>query len=160
MLTCIINSSIMKRLISSLPMFFFTFMMPVQAQDANAEVQRALLDYIEGFYEGDSSKIIRSIDPAVVKYGYWRDSTGQYTGEPMSYREMIDYANKVKARNRPQQEGRVKMAELFEVQDQTATGKVTAWWGTDYILLAKVNNKWMIRMVIWQGPLRSKPKSS
>jgi hypothetical protein len=34
-----------------------------------------------------------------------------------------------------------------------ASGKVTAWWGIDYILLEKINNKWMIRMVLWQGPI-------
>ena len=39
---------------------------------------------------------------------------------------------------------------VFEVQDQTASGKVTAWWGTDYILLGKYDGKWMIRQVMWQ----------
>jgi hypothetical protein len=142
----------MKRLIFSISICFLAASMQADAQDASADVKRALLDYIEGFYEGDSVKIIRSIDPAVVKYGYWRDSTGQYSGEPMSYQEMIDYAKRVKASNRPQPAGRVKEVQIFEVSDQTATGKVTAWWGSDYILLAKENNRWMIRMVLWQGP--------
>jgi hypothetical protein len=47
------------------------------------------------------------------------------------------------------------LASIFthKIQDQTASAKVTAWWGTDYILLENINDKWMIRMVLWQGPL-------
>ncbi|MEI9909355.1 MAG: nuclear transport factor 2 family protein [Bacteroidota bacterium] len=59
-----------------------------------------------------------------------------------------------KTNNRQQPATAVKKIEVYEVQDQTASGKVTAWWGTDYILLAKVSNQWMIRAVLWQGPLK------
>jgi hypothetical protein len=44
-----------------------------------------------------------------------------------------------------------KKIEVFDVQDQTASAKLTAWWGTDYILLARQNNKWMITHVLWQS---------
>ena len=40
---------------------------------------------------------------------------------------------------------------LLDVLDQTAAAKVTAWWGTDYVLLAKQNGKWMITHVLWQS---------
>jgi hypothetical protein len=33
---------------------------------------------------------------------------------------------------------------LFDVQDQTASAKLTAWWGTDYLLLAKDHGRWII----------------
>jgi len=41
-------------------------------------------DYVEGFYEGDSTKHLRSVRPDVFKYGFWlpRDST-RYQGEAM-----------------------------------------------------------------------------
>ena len=35
-------------------------------------VRRAVLDYVEGFYEGDTAKLVRSVRPDVVKYGYYR----------------------------------------------------------------------------------------
>lgn len=116
------------------------------------KVHRALLDYVEGFYEGDTAKIIRSVAADAVKYGYWRDpKTGKYTGEPMSYQQMIDYAADVKKRNKPASPAAAKVTDVYDVQDQTASGKVTAWWGTDYILLEKTKDKWMIRMILWQG---------
>ena len=125
------------------------------AQQDQDNVKKAMWDYIEGFYQGDSAKIIRSISPRVAKYGYWKDKkTGVYAGETMSYEEMIKYAVDVKAKNRQHKTDSITKAEIFELQDQTANGKVTAWWGTDYVLLEKTNNKWMIRMVLWQGPLK------
>jgi len=33
-----------------------------------------------------------------------------------------------------------------------AAAKVTAWWGTDYLLLGKFDGRWMIRDVLWESP--------
>jgi len=118
-----------------------------------AGVEGALTDYIEGFYEGDSIKLARSISPEVVKYGYWKDDkSGKYGGEGMSWKQIFEYASGVRTRNRQQPATAPRKVEVYEVQEQTASGKVTAWWGTDYILLEKIDGKWKIRMVLWQGP--------
>jgi hypothetical protein len=133
--------------------FLLVAAISVQAQDAKQEVANAVTDYVDAFYFGDTAKILRSISPAVVKYGYYRkrDSTN-YNGEPMSYREMLDYATSVKKRNNPNAGKLPKKIEVLDFQDQTASAKLTAWWGTDYILLAKLNGKWMITHVLWQSP--------
>ena len=64
-------------------------------------VKRAVLDYVEGFYEGDSVKLARSIRPEVYKYGFWkaRDST-RYSGEQMTWPEFFAYARRIKQNNR------------------------------------------------------------
>ena len=126
----------------------------VFAQDEKEKVSNAVLDYVDAFYYGDTSKIIRSISPDVVKYGYYRkkDATA-YSGEPMSYRQMLDYATAVKKRNNPAAADKhVKKIEVLDQQDQTAAAKLTAWWGTDYLLLSKINGNWMITQVLWQSP--------
>jgi hypothetical protein len=119
-------------------------------------VRRAVLDYVEGFYEGDTTKFIRSIRPDVYKYGFWRqrDSTS-YAGERMNWPEFFAYARGVKQNNRPAPATAPKKVEVFEVQNQTASAKVTAFWGTDYLLLGKYDGKWMISSVMWQSPPRS-----
>lgn len=128
----------------------------VKASDDSIRIQRAMMDYIEGFYEGDSSKIIRAVSPTVVKYGYWKESNASgYMGEAMSYKEMVQYAvNESKNITKAKWGSREKV-EIYDVQEQTASGKITAWWGTDFILLEKVKDRWMIRMVLWQGPLKT-----
>jgi hypothetical protein len=132
---------------------------PVTATAADRdEVRRAALDYLEGFYEGDSAKLVRSVRRDVFKYGFWlpRDST-KYAGEQMTWPEFLDYARRVKQNNRPAPATAPKRVEVFDVQNQTAAVKVTAFWGTDYLLLGKYDGKWMISSVMWQSPPRPAP---
>lgn len=116
------------------------------------QVERAALDYIEGFYEGDSTKLQRSLRPDLWKYGFFRDSTGKSPGERMTFDEALAYAGRVKARNRPVPAQWPKDVSIFEIQNLTASAKVTAWWGTDYLLLGNYEGRWMISSVLWQGP--------
>jgi hypothetical protein len=132
----------------------FTLLSPGSyAQDDKQQVADAVSDYVDGFYFGDTTRILRSISPQVVKYGYYRKKDeSKYNGEPMSFREMLDYATSVGKRKNPNADKLPKKVEVLDFQDQTASAKLTAWWGTDYILLAKLNGKWMITHVLWQSP--------
>lgn len=122
-----------------------------QAAAERAGVERAVLDYVEGFYEGDTLKLKRSVHPDVAKYGYYvpRDSS-RYVGEAMPFAEFLSYARGIRERNRQARPDAPKKVEIFDVLDQTASAKLTAWWGTDYLLLAKYDSRWMIRQVMWQ----------
>lgn len=116
-------------------------------------VRRAALDYIEGFYEGDTAKLVRSVRPEVFKYGFHKaPDAAQYRGMQMTWPEFLAFARRVKANNRPAPATAPKRVDLFEVQDQTASAKVTAYWGIDYLLLAKHEGRWMISHVLWQSP--------
>ena len=116
-------------------------------------VERAALDYIEGFYEGDSVKLARSVRPEVVKYGFFhRRGETAYTGEPMSFQEFFSYARGIRDNKRQAPATAPKKVEVLDVLDQTAAVKVTAFWGTDYMHLAKYDGRWMIVHVLWQTP--------
>jgi putative lumazine-binding protein len=121
-------------------------------------VRRAVLDYVEGFYEGDTAKLVRSVHPDVQKYGFWipRDST-RYSGEAMPWSEFLSYARGIRARGSPARADAPKEITVFDVRDQTASAMLRAWWGMDYLLLAKYDGRWMVRMVLWQSPPRPTP---
>lgn len=124
-----------------------------------AGIQRAALDYLEGFYEGDTAKLVRSVRPDVDKRGYERARNATvYTEDRMAWPAFLTYANSVKARNRPPNPSWPKDVLLLDVLDQTAAVKVTAWWGTDYLFLAKFDGKWMITQVLWQTPAPATPE--
>ncbi|MBV6440623.1 MAG: hypothetical protein DYG98_16940 [Haliscomenobacteraceae bacterium CHB4] len=120
-----------------------------------AAIEQSCLNYIEGFYEGDTVKLIRCLSPALHKYGYYKDKTGRYAGDAMSYGQALDYAKKVLVKKRFAKPDDPKTVEVLDVQEQVACAKVVAWWGLDYILLAKKDGQWMIEQVLWQGPLHS-----
>ncbi len=129
---------------------------PDLQQNDRDGVRRAALDYLEGFYEGDTAKLVRSIRPAVYKLGFGRqrNSATYGAGEEMPWSQFLSYARSVKASGRPTPATAPKEVELLDVLDQTAAVKVTAWWGIDYLLLAKFDGKWMITSVLWQSPPR------
>jgi putative lumazine-binding protein len=133
-----------------------TLVAPATAAQQNVDregVRRAALDYLEGFYEGDSAKLVRSVRPDARKIGYFTNrGAPTYESEEMSYTAMIDYANRFRKNGRTTPSSAPREVIVGEVNDQTATAKVVAWWGIDYLQLARYNGKWMIVNVMWQSP--------
>lgn len=119
----------------------------VEESDA---VRQAVLDYVEGVYEVDARKIERSVHPGLAKRGFYvkRGETAR-SEEPMTFVQLVELAKTYNAKNRIPKNA-PKDVVIFDVLDQTATAKLTAVWGVDYIHLAKYDGKWMIVNVIWQ----------
>lgn len=129
---------------------------PAHGQETGADeagVRRAALDYLEGFYEGDDAKLRRSVHPQVDKFGFARSGPeGPYRRVPMSFDEMFAFTESVRnGRNLPP-EGAPREVSVLDVQDQIAVAKVTAWWGSDYLQMARYDGRWKIVHVLWQSP--------
>lgn len=58
------------------------------------DVEAAILDYVEGIYEVDSTYIERSIHPELRKRGYWynKDKKKYYDNLDMSYKQLVHLA--------------------------------------------------------------------
>ena len=118
-----------------------------------AGVERAALDYLEGFYEGSTEKIERGVHTDVLKFGFYRESADEeYERSPMSFQEMLDFATNVKESGRHPGPDAPKKVEILDVLDQTAVAKVYAWWGSDYLTMANYEGEWKIVQVLWQSP--------
>ena len=142
----------MMRKFTLVPLLLFSICFHSYGQDTKG-IERAALDYIEGFYEGDTSKIIRSIHPKLSKYGYSIDKkTEAYKGHPMSYEKAVDFAREVLTHPEwAAPKDAVQKIEILDAQDQIANVKLTVYWGIDYLLMAKEDGKWMITKVLWQS---------
>lgn len=130
------------------------------AQETAEKVNRTCLDYIEGFYEGDTAKLVRSLNPSLYKFGYWKNkTTGEYESDgQMTYHQAIDYSKKVMEKKNFAKADAPKKVIILDIMNNIAAAKVTAWWGVDYLLLSKKNNTWIIDQVLWEGPLEKKPQ--
>ena len=126
------------------------------AQDKQ-QIEKACLNYIEGFYEGDTTKLIAALKPSLFKIGYWKNKNGVYDFDgQMTYRQAMDYAKNVMAKKDFAKADSPKKVEVLDIGNTIASAKVTAWWGIDYVLLSKQDNKWIIEQVLWEGPPASK----
>ena len=126
-----------------------------QAQTSDkAGVEKACMNYIEGFYEGDTAKLKESLQPSLNKFGFWKNKDGNYDQQDhMSFEKALAYATNVKEKKQFAKPDAPKVVEVLDLGNSIAAAKVTAWWGIDYILLSKRDEKWMIEQVIWEGPL-------
>lgn len=125
-----------------------------QLPDDREAVKQAVLDYVEALYEADSSKIERSVHKDLFKLGFERDKEGTYKPYRMTYQELYDLAGRWNKSGRIPKNS-TKEIVVYDVADQTASAKLTARWGIDYLHLAKFDGKWMITDILWQTPPRS-----
>ena len=141
----------MKKLIFLLLLFSSAKFASAQEKE---KVERACLNYIEGFYEGDTTKLIAALKPSLHKIGYWKNkNTGVYDFDgQMTYREALDYAKNIMAKKNFAKADAPKKVEVLDVGNTIASAKVWAWWGIDYFLLSKQADKWIIEQVLWEGP--------
>ena len=150
----------MKRLLL-LTLAFLVMAIPIAAQDANADkeaVRQAVLDYVEGIYNVEPARIERSVSPNLAKLGFYRPptETAYRPGRSMAFLQLVEIAKNYNKEGKLRKDAR-KQIEIYDVLDQTATVKLTAEWGIDYMHLGKFEGKWMIVNVLWQS--HAKPKS-
>ncbi len=131
-------------------------MLPLAAQTDKAGIELACMNYIEGFYEGDVSKLEACLQPSLNKFGFRKDpATGEFGDPiPLSYENALKLARNVKERGNFASPDDPKIVEVIDMMEHIAVAKVTARWGVDYLLLSKRSGKWMIEQVIWEGPLK------
>jgi hypothetical protein len=124
-----------------------------QQPDDREAVKQAVLDYVEALYEADSSRIERSVHKELFKLGFERDKEGAYKPYRMTYQELYDLAGRWNKSGRIPKDSKKEIV-VFDVADQTASAKLTARWGIDYLHLAKFDGKWMITDILYQTPPR------
>ncbi len=130
-------------------------LVPLRAQSAadSAGVRAAVMDYVEAIYRVDTARIVRSVRPEMAKRGYYvpRNQTA-YANSPMTYAQLIDVAKTFNARGNVNAETAPKQVTILDILDQTASAKLVASWGIDYMHLAKYDGRWMIVNILWQSP--------
>lgn len=123
-----------------------------QSKDDREAVRQAVLDYVEAIYEVNPQRIERSVHPELAKRGYFKKKgETDYSSQPMTFQQLVDVAKNFNKNGRVPKDA-PKEVVIFDVSDQTASAKLTAVWGIDYMHLAKYNGKWMIVNILWQSP--------
>ena len=123
-----------------------------QTAEDRSEVERAVLDYVEGVYEVKPELIERSVHPELEKFGFARRSPeDEWRVIPMTYEQLVALAGEYYKEAGGPPEGAPKKVEILDVLNQTASAKLTAAWGVDYFHLAKYEGKWKIVHVLWQS---------
>ena len=122
-----------------------------QQPDEREAVKAAVLDYVEAIYQAQPDRIQRSVHPDLAKRGYFRKSGEQtFTSEPMTYQQLFDLAGRWNKDGKRPIATYPKAVVVYDMLNQTATARLTAMWGVDYMHLAKYDGKWKIVNILWQ----------
>ena len=116
-------------------------------------VAAAAMDYLVALYEAKPELVARSVHTDLSKRGYFRKKgETTFSSAPMSYQQLYDLAGTWNKDGKRPVATAPKDVVVYEVLNQTASAKVTALWGIDYMHLAKYDGKWKIVNILWQEP--------
>lgn len=116
-------------------------------------VKEAVLDYVEGVYQADTTRIYKSVHPTLVKRGtsFDRQKKEYRPFNEMTFQQLVNLTKNWNRDGTRANSETIKDVTVYDVQDKTASAKVVASWGTDYFHLAKIDGKWYIMNVLWQS---------
>ncbi len=122
------------------------------AVDERAAVERAAKDYVEALYQVRPELIERSVHPALEKMGLYRpeDQTAYRTPGKMTFEQLRELAG---LWNKDGQQGQdlTYEVQVLDMLDVTASVKLSAKWGVDYMHLVKSGGEWKIAQILWQS---------
>lgn len=114
-------------------------------------VRAAAMDYIEALYQAQPDRIVRSVHPKLTKVGFYKkEGQSEYSESPMTYDQLLKLSGSWNKDGKRGVEKAPKEVAVYDVLNQTASAKVTALWGIDYLHLAKYDGKWQIINILWQ----------
>ena len=149
----------MQKLATLFVILLFVSVIHVQAQDkapdkaapaaSDAEqIKQAALDYIEGWYEGDATRMERALHPELAKRIVRTDQRGRSNLGQMGAMTLVQFTrmNDSKTPKDKQQ----KDVTVLDIFGNAASAKVIASDWVDYLHLAKWNGRWVIVNVLWE----------
>ena len=135
-----------------------SFVVNAQTNEDREAVRQAALDYIESIYEVNPGLVERSVHPDLAKRGFFiKKGETAYSPHTMTFAQLVELAKNYN-KNGAVPKDAPKEVMIFEVSDQTASAKVTASWGIDYLHLAKYEGHWKIINILWQSPPKQSKK--
>lgn len=124
------------------------------AADSTA-IRQAALDYIEGYYEGDATRMERALHPELAKR-IVRTDAGVGWISSMGASQLIAGTRAGFSREIPEAD-RKTLVTILDVFQNVASAKIDAGPWVDYLHLARVNGRWVIINVLWELLPRSAP---
>jgi hypothetical protein len=114
-----------------------------------ALIKQAALDYIEGWYEGNSERMERALHPELAKRIVRTNKEGASNLGQMGALALILGTRNGGGKSTPK-EKQLKDVTILDVFENAASVKVVASDWIDYLHMAKWNGRWVIVNVLWE----------
>jgi hypothetical protein len=115
-----------------------------------AAIRQTALDYIEGWYEGDSERMERAMHPELAKrIVHTNQQNGRSRLDQMSAMTLVQGVRRGGGKTTPK-EKQQRDVTILDVYQNAASVKIIASDWVDYLHVAKFNGRWVIVNVLWE----------
>lgn len=119
------------------------------SEGETAAIKSVILDYIEGWYEGDPVRMERALHPELAKRGLMTiPATGKTAINPIGAQMMVEVTRAGTGKLPPDQ--RKIEVRVLDVDRNIAAAKAVSARFVDLIQLAKQDGRWRIVNVLWE----------
>jgi Putative lumazine-binding len=121
-----------------------------------AAIKQTALDYIEGWYEGNSERMERAVHPELAKRIVRTNPEGRSRLDQQGAMTLVMNTRNGGGKETPK-ERQEKQVTILDVYENSASVKVVASDWIDYLHMAKFNGRWVIVNVLWELKPQKKP---
>lgn len=127
---------------------------PAAGQSAadSAGIRAAALDYAEGWYAGDATRMARAVHPELVKRIVVEDTASKHSViQNMGATALVNGTRRGFGKSTPAAQQKKALA-ILDIQYNAAVVKLEMLEWVDYLQLARVDGRWVILNVLWARP--------
>jgi len=127
-----------------------TLSVAAQENAVEAEITKTVLNYAEGWYEGDGAKMESALHPDLAKRTVETNAQGRSRLNELSAMGLVQVTRPGYGKNTPKDQ-QMKDVKILDKFGDMATVRLEMRDWIDYMHLAKFNGKWVIVNVLWKG---------
>jgi hypothetical protein len=114
-----------------------------------AAIRRCLLDYFEGWFDGDAVRMDRALHPGLAKHSLGQDPARSETLDVTTRDEMVEATRQGRGRLRDVPDRGIRI-DITGVSDGIASATVHSAVYVEYALLARASEGWRITSTLWR----------
>ena len=120
-----------------------------QAAADSAAIRATALDYIEGWYAGDATRMERALHPELAKRIVQTDPQGRSRLGQQSAMTLVSNTRRGGGTDIPADK-RKSDVRILDMYGNAASVRIQAASWVDYIHMARSNGRWVIVNVLWE----------
>jgi Putative lumazine-binding len=123
---------------------------PLDSEIERAAIERTVLDYFGGWFEGDPVRMERALHPELVKRSLDRDASGAESLRTISAQRMIEATAQGLGKDKNPGDLRIEIA-IEDILGDLANVTVRSAVYIEYLHLARTADGWKIVNDVWQN---------
>ena len=120
----------------------------IRPQDA-AAIRRCILDYFEGWFDGNAARMDRALHPGLAKHALAQGPDRSETLDVTTKDEMVELTRQGRGRQRDAPDRAIRI-DIASVSGDIASVVVHSAVYVEYALLARTSDGWRITGTLWR----------